>query len=51
MIYFCPKCHKSILVKQDFSKINFIGGGSIQVKCGDLKCKGVVKIKPKKVIP
>jgi len=47
MIYFCPKCHKKILIKQDFSKINIGGGGSIQIKCGDVNCKGVVKLKPK----
>lgn len=45
MIYHCPKCHKNIIVKQDFSKINISGGGSIQIKCADIKCTGIVKIK------
>ena len=46
MIYHCPKCHKNILVKTDFSKMNI--QGNIQIKCSDGKCGGLLKIKGKK---
>lgn len=43
---FCPKCHKRIILPKFLDKVNI--QGNINLKCGDEKCKGIVKIKAKK---
>lgn len=43
---FCPKCHKRVMPPKFLSNVNI--QGNINLKCGDVKCKGEVKIKNKK---
>lgn len=43
--YFCPKCHKKVIPPKFLNNANI--QGNINLKCGDEKCKGVIKIKKK----
>ena len=43
---FCPNCRKRINPPKFLAQANITG--NINLKCGDLKCKGILKIKAKK---
>lgn len=45
--YFCPKCHKRVIPPSFLMTANIKSENGINIKCGDTKCKGQIKIKLK----